>query len=81
MKTTLQQQREAKGLSRQDVANRLQINAASYWRIDTGERGVTMPVAEKLAHILGVAWTDIFRPTTAKAYTERRNGNGKKVAA
>ena len=80
MTTTLQQHREKKGLSREIVAQRLQINTGSYWRIETGNRGVSLPVAEKLALILDVPWTKLFTPKIVVAFANGRPTNGKKAA-
>lgn len=58
--------RKEKGLSQQDVADRLSMNRVQYNRIETGKSDPTMNILQRIATVLEV---DII------AFFEAKNGN------
>ncbi|MFY0742125.1 helix-turn-helix transcriptional regulator [Solibacillus silvestris] len=52
--------REEKGLTQENVANMVGISRSTYGHIESGERGVTVSNAKKIAGALKFKWTLFF---------------------
>ena len=52
--------REKKGLSQKDVAEAAGISTPTYCNIENERRGVSVPVAKKIAAFLGFDWTVFY---------------------
>jgi len=52
--------REEKGLTQENVANMVGISRSTYGHIESGERGVTVSNAKKIASALNFKWTLFF---------------------
>ena len=60
MRVWLKSIREEKGLTQENVANMVGISRSTYGHIESGERGVTVSNAKKIASALNFKWTLFF---------------------
>ena len=60
MRNWLRAIREKRGLSQKQVAHSVEIRQPSYWNIEAGSRNPSVPVAKKIASVLGFDWTMFF---------------------
>lgn len=60
MRTWLKDIRTSAGLKQEDVADQAGVARATYGHIETGERGVTVTNAKKIAKVLDFEWTLFF---------------------
>lgn len=60
MRDWLKTIREEKGLTQENVANMVGISRSTYGHIESGERGVTVSNAKKIAEALKFKWTLFF---------------------
>lgn len=60
MRTWLKDIRIAAGLKQEDVADKAGVARATYGHIETGERGVTVMNAKRIAQVLDFDWTLFF---------------------
>lgn len=60
MRNWLKSIREKKGLTQEEVAKMVGISRSTYGHIESGERGVTVTNAKKIASILEFKWTLFF---------------------
>lgn len=60
MRDWLKSIREEKGLTQENVANMVGISRSTYGHIESGERGVTVSNAKKIADALKFKWTLFF---------------------
>ena len=51
----LEKARVAKGMSQNELAKELGITQAAYWYFENNEKSPSLPVAKRLATILGVS--------------------------
>jgi transcriptional regulator with XRE-family HTH domain len=58
----LKQHRTAKGLSQQDVADRLNVTKATYYNWETGKYDIKVSYMPKLAEVFGVDIPALFPP-------------------
>lgn len=52
--------RELKGLSQEEVSKSVDIAQASYSNIEGGKRKPSVPVAKRIAAVLGFDWTRFY---------------------
>jgi transcriptional regulator with XRE-family HTH domain len=52
--------RKEKGLSQQDVADKLSMNMVQYNRIETGKSGPTMNILQRIANVLDINVVEFF---------------------
>ncbi|MER2190654.1 MAG: helix-turn-helix transcriptional regulator [Solibacillus sp.] len=60
MRVWLKNIREEKGLTQENVASMVGISRSTYGHIESGERGVTVSNAKKIASALNFKWTLFF---------------------
>lgn len=56
----LKQARQSKGMNQTDLARLAGISQQMLSMIELGERSLTVPVARKLAAVLGVKWYELI---------------------
>lgn len=52
--------RESKNLSQEEISRSVDITQASYSNIENGKRTPSVPVAKKIAAVLGFDWTRFY---------------------
>lgn len=52
--------REKSGLSQRSMSEQVGISQPSYHNIEAGKRGPSVPVAKKIAAVLGFDWTRFY---------------------
>lgn len=62
----LKAMRERKNLSQGDVSEAVGITQASYSNIENGKRTPSVPVAKKIAAVLGFDWTRFYEEDGAE---------------
>lgn len=60
MRVWLKNIRDEKGLTQEEVASMTGISRSTYGHIESGERGVTVTNAKKIADVLNFNWTIFF---------------------
>lgn len=65
--------REAKGLSQEELAERLQVSRSTYQRIENGDTNSWVNYMEKLSEILGVSIEDLIRGEESFIQVNREN--------
>ncbi|ATB52697.1 transcriptional regulator [Caldibacillus phage CBP1] len=60
MRITLKKARERKGFKQEDVAKLSGISRSYYTNIEIGVKTPSIPVAKRIAHVLGIDWTYFF---------------------
>ena len=67
MQTYLKSLREAESMSQQDVADKISVSRQYYSFIESGERGLSVDNAKKLAALFGVDWPSFFEDSAQPA--------------
>lgn len=52
--------REEVGISQKCISEQVGISQPSYHNIEAGKRGLSVPVAKKIAAVLGFDWTRFY---------------------
>ena len=60
--------RKQKGLTQQEVADRLGMSLSGYSRIESGKRGTSVETLRKLAEIYGVSADDLLKDKPAESF-------------
>lgn len=60
MRTWLIGIRRARGMSQQAVAEAVGVKQPTYWQYEHGQVSPSVPVAKKIAKLLGFDWTLFF---------------------
>ena len=55
----LREARKAAGMSLRDLAQKVGVTAASINRYELGQRSPKIPIAKRIAEVLGVNWYDL----------------------
>lgn len=58
--------REGKKFSQKYVAEQVGISQPSYFNIEAGKRGPSVPVAKRIAVVLGFDWTQFYEEPEAE---------------
>lgn len=58
--------RKAKGLSRADVVNKVNITQQAYCYIENNKRNPSVELAQRIANLLGFDWTLFYVPANRK---------------
>ncbi len=58
--TWLSQQRQARGMTQQQVAELTGLHQAAYCNIESGKRKPSVKIAKRIGEVLGFDWTILF---------------------
>ena len=64
----LQQLRQARGLSQEDVSHDAGLGRSYYWRLEQGTINPTLETLVRLSNTLGVGIADLFESTPKKGH-------------
>lgn len=67
----LREAREGKGLSLEDMAERLGITKTTYYNYESNQRSIPVDMAERIAAILNIKYNDIFLPSRVTIRRQR----------
>ena len=64
-------ERELRKMSREDLAETLDLTVSHIGLIERGERGTTAVTLEKLAHVLNISIDSLFAPSDRETFSAR----------